>query len=60
LWTGNWVLNQEIDTREDGSSLFDANQCLHANWYGVTLINKTMDAAEVDDEFQQSHARFGI
>jgi hypothetical protein len=60
LWTGNWILNQEMDIQSNGTVLFDANQCLHANWYGVTLFNKTMDAAEVDNEFKQSRARFSV
>jgi hypothetical protein len=48
------------NTVNDGSYLLDANQCLHANWYGVSLFNKSMDVTDVYNEFEYSRARFGI
>jgi len=51
-----WVLDQEQDTIKGA---FDSTQNLNANWYEVSLFNKTLSDAEVLAEYNGVKGRFG-
>ena len=51
-----WVLDQEQDTVKGA---FDSTQNLNANWYEISLFNRTLSDAEVMAEYNGVKGRFG-